>query len=48
MAEVENDPKAEDKVTATPLVRFFKGVQLVEIGYRPATEEFLFNWVYRN
>ncbi|MBI1338801.1 hypothetical protein GC169_01130 [bacterium] len=47
MVEVENMPDADDKVTVTPLVRLFQGVQLVEIGYRPASEEFLFNWVYR-
>lgn len=47
MLEVENVPEAETPVTVTPLVRFFYGVQLVEIGYTPETERFLANWIVR-
>ena len=47
MLEVENMPEADTPVLVTPLVRFFKGVQLVEIGYTPETEEFMFNYVLR-
>lgn len=47
MVEVENNPTAEESVTTTPLVRFFKGVQMVELGWTLETETPLVNWIYR-
>ena len=47
MLQVENRPEADEPITTTPLVRFFYGVQLVEIGYTVETEEILFNWIVR-
>lgn len=47
MLEVENQPEADAPVTVTPLVRFFYGVQLLEVGYTPETERFLANWIVR-
>ncbi|MEL6780829.1 MAG: hypothetical protein AAFO51_00525 [Pseudomonadota bacterium] len=47
MVDVEHQPEADAPVTVTPLVRFFYGVQLVEIGYTPETERFLANWIVR-
>lgn len=47
MVQVENHPEADEPTTVTPLVRFFKGVNLVEIGYTPQSEEFMFNWIVR-
>lgn len=47
MLEVENSPESETPTTVTPLVRFFYDVQLLEVGYTPATEEFMLNWIVR-
>lgn len=47
MLEVENQPESETPTTVTPLVRFFYGVQLVELGFTPETDEFTFNWIVR-
>ena len=47
MLQVENQPESDEPITTTPLVRFFYGVQLVEIGYTVETEEILFNWIVR-
>lgn len=47
MLQVDNDPEAETPIQVTPLVRFFYGVQLVEIGYTPDTEMALLNWAVR-
>lgn len=47
MLEVENKPEAETPTTATGLVRFFYDVQLIEIGFTPETETFMFNWILR-
>lgn len=46
MVELRHRPEAEDAVTVTPMLRFFKGVQLVELG---ATDrgDAVFNWVIR-
>lgn len=43
MVQVDHKPEAEDPVTVTPLVRFFKGVHLVEAGMNNHGEV-LFNW----
>jgi hypothetical protein len=47
MVQVENHPDAEDPVSVTPLLRFFKGPLLVEAGYTLEEEEFLLNWTWR-
>ncbi|MEM8986762.1 MAG: hypothetical protein AAGC95_08570 [Pseudomonadota bacterium] len=47
MVQLQHAPEAGEPVTATPLLRFFYGVQLMEVGYTPQTEEFLFNYVIR-
>lgn len=47
MLQVDNYPEADEPVTTTPLVRFFKGVQMVELGYTLETEELLANWIIR-
>lgn len=47
MLQVENQADAETPTTVTPLVRFFYGVQLLEVGYTPETERFLANWIVR-
>jgi len=46
MLEVKHIPENADHFTVTPLVRFFKGVHLVEIGMND-NKEALFNWVIR-
>ncbi|MFN7165353.1 MAG: hypothetical protein ACK4P2_11100 [Hyphomonas sp.] len=47
MVQVENHPEADEPVTVTPLLRFFKGPLLVEAGYTLEEEEFLLNWTWR-
>lgn len=47
MVQVDHHPEGETPVTTTPLVRFFKGVQMVELGYTVEEKEFLFNWIVR-
>jgi len=47
MLQVENQAEAETPTTVTPLIRFFYGVQLLEVGYTPETERFLANWIVR-
>lgn len=47
MLQVDNHPEADEPLTTTPLLRFFKGVQMVEIGYTLESEEFLANWIIR-
>ena len=46
MLDVEHKPEAKDKVTVTPLVRFFKGVHLLEAGMSNQGNV-LFNYVIR-
>lgn len=46
MLEVEHEPEADEKVTVTPLVRFFKGVHLMEAGMSNQGDV-LFNYVIR-
>lgn len=46
MLEVDHKPNNDDKFTVTPLVRFFKGDNLVEAGVSDQGDV-LFNWVYR-
>ena len=47
MLQVDNHPEADEPTTTTPLVRFFKGVQMVELGYTLESEELLANWIIR-
>lgn len=46
MLQVEHTPEADDPYVFTPMVRFFKGVNLVEIGFSD-NKEMMFNWIYR-
>ena len=45
--EIDHRPSDPDLVTATPLVRFFKGPLLVEAGYNLTDNQPLFNFTYR-
>jgi hypothetical protein len=47
MLEIDHRPEDQDAVTATPLVRFFKGPMLVELGYNLNVNQPLFNFTYR-
>lgn len=47
MLQIENHPDGDTPVTMTPLIRFFKGVQMVEIGYTVEENEWLANWIVR-
>lgn len=46
MVQVDHRPEAEDEFTVTPMVRFFKGVNLVELG-ASHRGDVLVNWVVR-
>ncbi|MAH04680.1 MAG: hypothetical protein CL561_03880 [Alphaproteobacteria bacterium] len=46
MLDVQHSPENEDHFTVTPLVRFFKGVHLLEAGMNNHGEV-LFNYVFR-
>lgn len=47
MLEVDQRPERDEPVTATPLLRFFKGPALFEIGYTPADDEPFASFIYR-
>ena len=47
MLEIDHRPSDPDSITATPLVRFFKGPLLVEAGYNLTVNQPLFNFTYR-
>jgi hypothetical protein len=47
MVQVENHPEINKPTTTTPLVRLFKGVQMLELGYTIEHEEWLANWIVR-
>lgn len=47
MVDIEHHPEDNENLLATPIVRFFYGVQLVEVGYTPATERFTANLIVR-
>ncbi|MEM1086256.1 MAG: hypothetical protein AAGH90_00885 [Pseudomonadota bacterium] len=47
MLQVDNDPESDTPLTATPLVRFFYDVQMLEIGYTPERQRFMLNWIIR-
>ena len=44
MVEVGHYPEAENKVTVTPMVRFFKNTHLIEAGISNQGD-LLFNWM---
>lgn len=47
MLEIDHRPSDPDSVTATPLVRSFKGQLLVEADYNLTVNQQLFNFTYR-
>ena len=47
MLQFDNQPDAETPITLTPLVRFFYGVQLLELGYTPESDAYMLNWFIR-
>ena len=47
MLEIDHRPEDEDAVTATPLVRLFKGPLLLEMGYNLTVNQPLLNFTYR-
>ena len=47
MVEIDQRPERDTPVTATPLLRFFKGSALLEIGYTPAEDEAFASFIYR-
>jgi len=47
MVEVDHRPDAEDPVGVTPLVRFFKGAALFEVGWSVTDDEPMLNFQYR-
>lgn len=47
MVDVQNHPDGDTPITTTPLIRFFKGVQMVELGYTVEENEWLANWIVR-
>lgn len=47
MLQMDNQPDAGTSLTTTPMVRFFKGVQMVELGYTIENKEMIFNWIVR-
>ena len=47
MLQVENHPDRDDPIVTTPLLRFFKDVYLVEVGYMIEPNEWLANWTVR-
>jgi len=47
MVEVQNHPDGDKPITTTPLIRFFKGVQMIELGYTVEENEWLANWFVR-
>ena len=47
MVEIDHLPSNPNSVTATPLVRFFKGPLLIEAGYNLTVNQPLFNFTYR-
>jgi hypothetical protein len=47
MVEVDHHPEDATPVAVTPLVRFFQGPALLELGYTPAVNEAMFTFMYR-
>jgi len=47
MLEIDHRPAEEVPITATPLVRLFKGPLLLEVGYNLTVNQPLLNFTYR-
>jgi hypothetical protein len=47
MLEIDHRPKDGEPMTATPLIRLFKGPLLLEAGYNLTVNQPLFNFTYR-
>jgi len=47
MLQVNNIPESDTPIRTTPLLRFFKGTQMVELGYTLEKSEWLANWIVR-
>lgn len=47
MVEVDRREHLEDATTVTPLIRFFKGAALLEVGYNLSDSKPLINFTYR-
>ena len=47
MVEVDRRERLEETTTVTPLVRFFKGTALFEVGYNLSDSKPLLNVTYR-
>ena len=47
MLEIDHRPEEEVPITATPLVRLFKGPLLLEVGYNLTVNQPLLNFTYR-
>ncbi|CAN0525144.1 unnamed protein product, partial [Scytosiphon promiscuus] len=43
----DKHPKNKKPITTTPLDRYFKGFQMVELGYTLESEVLLANWIVR-
>ncbi len=47
MVQIRNHPESDNPITTTPFIRFFKNVQMVELGYTIEQNEWLANWIIR-
>ena len=47
MLEIDHRPEDDEPITATPLVRLFKGPLLLEMGYNLTVNQPLLNFTYR-
>jgi hypothetical protein len=47
MLEIDHRPSERISMTATPLIRFFKGPVLLEVGYTLSINQPLINFTYR-
>jgi len=47
MLEIDHRPSERISMTATPLIRFFKGPVLLELGYTLSINQPLINFTYR-
>ncbi len=47
MVEVDHRPNNQDEIGVTPLLRFFKGAALLEVGWSVTDDEPLANFTYR-
>lgn len=47
MLEVDHRPNNEEEISVTPMVRFFKGTALLELGWSVTDKQPLINFTYR-